>query len=862
MTLSPYANAQSGFRAKPDPAEAALREHNLAALFIQHLGWELPSQNDIRRTPPPKAQAQCVPIARRGDTVVWQVQLAANTDFTSALKEQLYDEIAGISDLEFARPLVIFVDARNSRSLWCQATHRQGSIESALYVSEQPIVLWKFRLERLQKENAQRKYQKRTQNESHRESQRESYKASVLFRSDGSGAYLPFQVLLDDLCEGITGIGNITDCQNYAVLTLQRLILIQVIQKKGWVDDDTWYLQTQFEAALQSQQSFFSTRLQPLYRCLALPKVERPVALNQQVGAVPFLGHFFHTHRLEQKYANISIDNQPFEQILGWLIEQTSADGLNLWSSGALSHCLEAYLASQYLSEETAAEALLSSPGLANWISDRTLSQLVITRTKAISDQNHPTDINDLLFNADAKTCRCLIQDVLPNLRILDPACGSGSLLVGLYQRLTEIFSNLIGYSQQNQDVQLKIWQAGLVEDSDDSQSQFAQANPLQTVQKRILKNILYGVDISMQAVESTTFQLLMHTVAIAQQPKDIEPLADLAFNILVGNSLIGLIDVDPERFEKVSQVGDRQVLQGSLLQPLVADSYQTILAEKNLAVEHYKSRNQMLAEANNVPDYARAALLKEDILRLDINAQQKLDQLLLNQMSHQLGIQYKVAQLTEKPQRRPLTPEDIDILQPFHWGYHFNKILERGGFDSVVCRPPQGDFKPTATEFLQKFRDLAAIKGMSVRSLKTSKQALAKGDPEIAGAWLFYQDQYAYVADYFYRSEQYRHQNPTVEGKTVRNRLTRERLFVEQCSNLLAPGGIGAVVSAQKFSQQQKAQSVYNFLSEQAIVKEAVVRGAVVREFVPGASEKTAIVTIWQKKAEPPKENSSKRTQ
>ena len=212
---------------------------------------------------------------------------------------------------------------------------------------------------------------------------------------------------------------------------------------------------------------------------------------------------------------------------------------------------------------------------------------------------------------------------------------------------------------------------------------------------------------------------------------------------------------------------------------------------------------------------------LKEDILRLDINAQQKLDELLLNQMSQQLGIQYKAAQLTEKPQRRPLTLEDIDILQPFHWGYHFNTILEKGGFDIVVCDPPVGAFKPTTAGFFQKFRDLADVKGVSVRSLKTSKQALAKGDPEIAQAWLFYQDQYAYVADYFYRSEQYAHQNPTVEGKTTRNQLSRERLFVEQCFNLISDRGLYAIVLSEKLSEQPKAQALQDFLQTKAKLAE-----------------------------------------
>jgi len=795
MVLSPQSDSQIGFSAKPSAAELALEQHNLTTLFIQHLGWESPLQERIELTPLLAAQEQCILIACRKNAPVWKVQLAANALLTSALRERIYNDIADISPAS-AQPLVIVVDAKNSRSLWCQKTHRQDSVESALYVSGQPSALWNFRLERLRKETPKGE-------------------ASILFRSDSAEAYLPFKALIEGLCAGITGISNIIDCQNYAVLTLQRLILIQAIQQKGWTDGDTWYLQTQFGEVLQSQENFFSTRLQPLYRCLALPKVERPTALSEKIGDVPFLGHFFHIHRLDQKYAEVNINNQPFEQILGWLSEQTSTDGLNLWNSGELSHGLEKYLASQYFSDpsdQTEKAALSSSPGLVRWMSDRTLSQLIISRTAALNAQHKPTDINDLLFNADAKTCSGLIQNVLPNLRILDPACGSGSFLVGLYQQLTEIFSNLIGYSRQNQDVQLKIWQAQLVEGGDDKQAE-PPANLLQTVQKRILKNILYGVDISVQAVESTTFQLLMHTVATAHQPLDIEPLVDLSFNLLVGNSLIGLIDVDPERFEKTSQVGSQEIFQGSLLQPLVADSYQTILAEKNLAVEHYKSRNQMLAEANNIPDYARAALLKEDILRLDINAQQKLDQLLLHQMGQQLGIQYKAAQLDEKPQRRPLTLEDIDILQPFHWGYHFNTVLEKGGFDLVVCRPPQGAFKPTATEFLQKFRDLAEVKGVSVRSLKTSKQALAKGDPEIAQAWLFYQDQYAYVADYFYRSEQYKHQNPAVEGKTTRNQLRRERLFVEQCFNLISDQGIFAVVLPEKLSQQPKAQALQNFL-------------------------------------------------
>lgn len=793
--------------------EVALQQHNLAVLFAKHLEWT-PLSVQPSTLPSLTAVQSYIPIAYKSGTVAWRVQLDKEVLLTSSLKEQLYRAIEKNllaenktfkEEVKQSPPLVIFVDSQANRSLWCQAAQRQASIESALYISSQPIALWRYKLERLKK-------------------------GQSLLRSHSSQAYSSFKRLLESTSKATTGISNLADRQNYALITLQRLIIIQSIQQKGWMDNDTWYLQTRFEAASATQQPFFSTYLQPLYQCLALPAVERPAVWNGR--SLPFLGHLFHTHRLEQKYKDIQIDNCAFEQVLGWLSEQAIANELNPWSGSSLSGYLETYL-QEWLNEDR--EDSSKSLSLASSISTQILSHLIANRLKT---DEKASNINDFLFNADDKVCRYLAESVLPNLRILDPACGSGNLLVSVYQDLTEIFCNLIGYKQQNQNAQTKAWRIELSEDIERHQNSQSPTGLLQAIQTHFLKNNLYGVDISIQAVEATIFQLSLHTISTAEHRQDIEPLVDLSFNVLVGNSLIGLIDVDSERFERSQKSSSSSVMQGDLLQPLVADSYQTILSEKNLAVEHYKFRNQMLANARNIPDYARAALLKEDILRLDIKAQQKLDRLLLNQMSQQLGIQYKAAQLDRKPQRRPLTLEDIDILQPFHWGYHFNTIIEQGGFDIIVCMPPRATFKPTATEFLQKFQDLAAAKGINARSLKTSKQALSQSDPEIAQAWLFYQDQYAYVADYFYRSEQYEHQNPKVAGKTTRNQLSRERLFVERAFNLLSRQSICAIVLSEALSKQPKSQALNSFLQREASVVE--------RDIKPSQDSETILI-IWK---------------
>ena len=683
------------------------------------------------------------------------------------------------------------------------------------------------------------------------------------FESDRANAeWAAFEQLVEALHDGISGIGNYDDRSRYALLTLQRLILIQSMQQKGWLNGDAWYLQNRFGKALQIGSAFFADYLQPLYRSLALPEVERSLTLVETTGIVPFWERIFDQHPLEKTYADVAIANQAFEEVLGWLSEQSNSDALNPFSDRALSYCLWRYwnLRSQADCENSNVQQTLykriCSLSLDAHLKKRILN---VGRSRRFDLQKFESaSINNLLFNANARICRNLIQEVLPALRILDPACGSGRLLSDLNYRLIEIFSLLTGYIQQTQDAQLRLWQAGLktettapLKDSKSlaavgAESDFseAEANLLLGIQKRVLRNNLYGVDIVEGAAETARFQLLLAALALARTPDELNPLPDLSFNVLTGNSLVGFIKVDEKRFDQVNTAGMSSILQGNLLQPLAADGYKTTLAEKNLAIEHYTSRNQMLAAASIIPAYARASLLREEITQLDMKAQSKLNALLLSYMSQQLGIQHKSMQLADKPQRRLLTAADVDILQPFHWGYHFNRITEAEGFDVIACVPPCDAFRPTVEEFVQRFRDLAMTKNIDAKTLKTSKQALSQGDPEVTQAWMFYQDTYTYVSDYFYRSEQYAHQNPTVKGKGVRNQLIKERLFVERCLSLLSDRGVGAIALNQALSEEKKAQTIWTFLQQVAECSESAVESAVSEESDSG---KRVVLSVYK---------------
>ncbi|MCY2995817.1 MAG: Eco57I restriction-modification methylase domain-containing protein [Planctomycetota bacterium] len=123
-----------------------------------------------------------------------------------------------------------------------------------------------------------------------------------------------------------------------------------------------------------------------------------------------------------------------------------------------------------------------------------------------------------------------------PPLSILDPACGSGSFLIGAYQYLLNWYRDW--YVEHGPDKHTKSVY----------QTDKAQWRLTTTERKRILLDHIYGVDIDPQAVEVTKLSLLLKVLE-AENKESLElqrrffherALPDLGDNIKCGNSLIG----------------------------------------------------------------------------------------------------------------------------------------------------------------------------------------------------------------------------------------------------------------------------------------------------------------------------------
>jgi len=120
----------------------------------------------------------------------------------------------------------------------------------------------------------------------------------------------------------IEGLENISDKSWYASLMLNRLMFVYFIQKKGFLDNNSNYLNDRLEKVRNEAgeghfQSFYHMFLRRLFHeGLGLPKNKRKLDLSTLIGAVPYLnGGLFDIHELEIANPEIDIPDNAFERL-------------------------------------------------------------------------------------------------------------------------------------------------------------------------------------------------------------------------------------------------------------------------------------------------------------------------------------------------------------------------------------------------------------------------------------------------------------------------------------------------------------------------------------------------------------------
>lgn len=141
------------------------------------------------------------------------------------------------------------------------------------------------------------------------------------------------------------------------------------------------------------------------------------------------------------------------------------------------------------------------------------------------------------------------LNNILTNIRICDPACGSGAFLKKSAEKLLFLYKKC--YKGCGRILPFK-----LVEKADSG----LPFSDLYSLKEHILQNNLYGVDINPSAVELCELRLWLWVI---KPPKEVidtsptftcPPLPNIEYNIRIGNSLVGYTEI-PRSMKKTDLI-------------------------------------------------------------------------------------------------------------------------------------------------------------------------------------------------------------------------------------------------------------------------------------------------------------------
>ena len=165
-------------------------------------------------------------------------------------------------------------------------------------------------------------------------------------------------------------------------------------------------------------------------------------------------------------------------------------------------------------------------PEFTGFITERTVGRMADEKIKLL-ERNLGVRLDQIDAKTEKKRVIAFAQNAieeLQDIKVVDPACGSGAFLIRAFDCLEDKYSEIL-------DV-LEIHEPKLAEELRDKVSDF------------ILHYNLFGVDLSPEAVEIAQLALWLRSAYKRRT------LADLSKNIVCGNSLISDIDVDPRALD------------------------------------------------------------------------------------------------------------------------------------------------------------------------------------------------------------------------------------------------------------------------------------------------------------------------
>ena len=278
------------------------------------------------------------------------------------------------------------------------------------------------------------------------------------------------------------------------------------------------------------------------------------------------------------------------------------------------------------------------------------------------------------------------------DLKVCDPAMGSGAFLVQVCRLLSE---RLL-------EAWIRAEQGGTAFGVDGNEKHNEGAEPLPKgsddrlmIAKRLIaEKCLYGVDLNPLAVELAKLSLWLTTLAKGQ------PFGFLDHNLRVGNSLLGITSLDQiTNLSMTPKKAEQGRLFGRTIKKAVDEAIQLRIRLRNTTVRDVRD-----IQAMEALDSESSQILELPLLLADALTGIELaygNQRAINEQTEKLAIfadevvagNFDVEGAIRKAAVANLAADEPigNVRQPFHWPLQFPEVFNRknSGFDAFVGNPP-----------------------------------------------------------------------------------------------------------------------------------------------------------------------------
>lgn len=483
--------------------------------------------------------------------------------------------------------------------------------------------------------------------------------------------------------------------RDFAKKLLGRIVFLHFLQKKGWMgcDAKTTKWENGEKQFMQLLFSDFSDKARFHSRCLTklffnTLNTRRSNDIFEIAGLtgklngsrVPYLnGGLFDTDKPEA-VLTIDFPEKYFAELLDFFeqynftIDENSPDDHEVGiDPEMLGHIFENLLEEnrekgafytpkevvQYMCKESLIQYLNNS-------FDESVNVALFIRNHVVSEKLAIKD-NAVLLN-----------ELLDNIKVCDPAIGSGAFPIGILQEIFEAKKFIYPYLKTNKEF-----------------------NPAQ-VKKDIIQKSIYGVDLEKGAVDIAQLRFWLALVVDEENP---HPLPNLDYKIMQGNSLL-------ESFEGIdlSKAALFEEPKVTIIQPLLfeepksnygfSDKNRNDIKElvssyfkvedKNEKAEIRKRIDKIVTEHidKSLEGYENQLLIEiaglEETLKRHKEFLRKSDKT-------EKEIEKRKKQLEQKGEARKklLAFEHTDERPYFLWHLFFMDVFEKGGFDVIIGNPP-----------------------------------------------------------------------------------------------------------------------------------------------------------------------------